>query len=108
MRIENAGDTKAARALLPIIREKYGTIPAFADAHGLDRFKLQKAIRGVLQRMDVPFARDIERATNGAVPIPWWAIRVAADGTEFDVGDPDPTIPTEPAAVDPTGTEGGS
>jgi hypothetical protein len=86
MRIETAYPQRAARALLAHIRERYGTIPAFCAAKGMDRLKVQRAVKGKPRRMDVVFAGEIEVATDGAVPAPWWA---------------------EPAEVEPTGTEGG-
>lgn len=73
MRIEQAAGSRAAQALLAHIRELYGTIPAFSTAKGLDRLKVQKVINGTIKRIDVPFALDIERATDGKVPVPWWA-----------------------------------
>lgn len=62
----------AAAKLLAHIREHYGSIPRFAEMHGFDRIKVQKAIRGQIQRMDVLFALDIQRATRGAVVMEEW------------------------------------
>ena len=73
MKIEQkASDQRASRALLAHIRAKYETIPAFSEATGIDRIKIQKAIRGEIIRMDVEFAFAIEKATAGAVPAAWW------------------------------------
>jgi len=58
--------------VLAYIREHYPNIPAFCDANGLDRLKVQKAIRGKFQQMDAKFAFEAEKATNGAVPASWW------------------------------------
>lgn len=33
---------------------------------------MQKALHGTLQRIDVRFALEVERATNGAVPVASW------------------------------------
>ena len=73
MKIEQkASAQRASRALLAHIRAKYTTVPAFAEATGIDRFKIQKAIRGEFIRMDVDFAFAVEKATKGAVPAAWW------------------------------------
>lgn len=74
MRIEDAeasGD--APKALLKHIRDKYGTVPAFCEAKGLDRIRVQKAIRGKPKKFDVEFAFALERATDGDVPARLWA-----------------------------------
>ena len=73
MRIVQAVGSRAAQALLAHIREQHGTIPAFATAKGVDRLKVQKVINGSIKRVDVNFALEIERATDGKVPMPWWA-----------------------------------
>jgi len=72
MRIEKASGTRAAHALLAHIRGNDWSIPEFAGANGLDRIKLQKVIRGDIERIDVDFAFAVERATDGAVPASWW------------------------------------
>ena len=70
---EQAGSKRACRALLAHIRAtKHKTIPAWCAAHGLDRFKVQNAIRWKVQRVDVKFALEVERATDGVVPASWW------------------------------------
>jgi hypothetical protein len=61
---------QAAAELLAHIREQYGTIPAFSEAKGLDRFKVAKAVNGELQRVDVDFALDVEEATG--IPAEHW------------------------------------
>jgi len=65
-----------------------GTIVEFAKEHGLDRYKLQKILKGRLQRMDVPFATALEKATGGRIPVSRWAIPANAD--------PNDTIPGAP------------
>ena len=71
--IEEASPQRAARALLAYIRKHFGTIPAFCEAAGLDRHKVQNAINGKAKRIDVAFAMAIEEATSGAVKAAWWA-----------------------------------
>lgn len=70
--IEEASPQRASRALLAHIRENYGTIPAFCEAKQQDRFKVQRAIRGEMKRVDMAFATGIELATDGAVQAAWW------------------------------------
>ena len=73
MKIEQkASAQRASKALLAHIRAKFITVPAFAEATGIDRIKVQKAIRGEIKRMDVEFAFAIEKATGGVVPASWW------------------------------------
>lgn len=70
MQIDSASPLiPAAAKLLAIIRGKNGkgTLTDFADAHGLDRYKLQKVIHGDVRRVDVDFAFACQRATKGAV-----------------------------------------
>lgn len=69
--IEQASEIPGAKALLEHIRENYSSVPAFADAHGLQRMKVQRAITS-LQRIDVEFAVAIEAATKGEVKTEWW------------------------------------
>lgn len=83
--IESAsGAAPAATKLLAHIREHYGTIPKFAEAHGLDRIKVQKAIHGKLTRIDVDFAVACFRATNGEVPVEDWILATAVDAPDCD------------------------
>jgi hypothetical protein len=73
MRIEDAAASDdASQALLRHIREHFGTVPAFCEAKGLDRVRVQKAIRGKPKKFDVGFAFAIEKATDGAVPASLW------------------------------------
>ncbi len=78
MRIEKA-DTKrrAPRVLLAYIRDHHRTVEAFAEHAGLPRIKVQKALRGEIERIDVDFAAAVEKATKGKVPMAWW-VGVAA------------------------------
>lgn len=62
----------AAKVLLEHIREEYGSIPNFCEAKNLDRFKVAKACKGELQRIDVDFALDVLEATGGLVKIEGW------------------------------------
>jgi hypothetical protein len=79
MRIEEAADSAdAPQALLKHIRDNYGSVPAFCQAKGLDRIRVQKAIRGKPKKFDVEFAFALEKATGGAVPAALWANRSAA------------------------------
>ena len=59
-----------------------GTIVAFAERHDLDRYKLQKILKGKLRRMDVPFATKLEKATEGRIPISRWSIEPGVDEAE--------------------------
>ncbi len=73
MRIEEPDTTKRApKVLLAYIRANHKTIPAFAEAFGLDRIKVQKAIRGDIDRIDVAFAFKVQKATKGKVRASWW------------------------------------
>lgn len=72
MKIEQASESKAPKALLAYIRKNYGSIPAFAEATGIERLKVQKVIKGNFSRVDVDFAFAIEKATKGQIPAIWW------------------------------------
>lgn len=74
MRIEKADTSRRApKVLLAYIREHHGTVQAFADHAKLDRIKIQKALRGQIERIDVDFALAVQKATKGKVPMAWWA-----------------------------------
>lgn len=70
---EDTSQIPAAQALLKYVREHHekGGIPEFAEKHGLDRLKVQRAIT-TLKRIDVDFAFAIEDATSGAVKAADW------------------------------------
>lgn len=72
MKIDQASEARAPKALLAFIRKNHGSIPAFATAFGLDRIKVQKVVRGNFQRVDVDFAFAVEKATKGEIPAKWW------------------------------------
>ncbi len=72
MKIAQASDARAPKALLAYIRKNHGSIPAFAEASGIDRLKVQKVVRGNFQRVDVDFAFAVEKATGGEIPAKWW------------------------------------
>ena len=75
MRIEKADTSRRApQALLLHIRKNYESIPQFAEKHGLDRIKVQKAINGSIARIDGDFAFAIEKATKTSVPAAWWVL----------------------------------
>jgi hypothetical protein len=77
MAIDDAtGPFPAAQDLLVLIREQFptGGIPAFCEAKGLDRFKVQKAIKGEILRIDVDFAFAVDRATDGRVKAERWCL----------------------------------
>ena len=70
-RILDAAPFPAAEELLAHIRANYvkGGVPAFCEAHNLDRIKVQNAIKGFsrgggLPRITVEFDFAIERATG--------------------------------------------
>ena len=73
MKIDKAAEHRASQGLLAHVRANYPNIPAFCEATGLDRLKVQKAIRGKFLQMDAKFAFAVESATKGAVPASWWA-----------------------------------
>lgn len=83
MKIDHAAEHRASQGLLAHIRQHYPNIPAFCDATGLDRLKVQKAIRGKFRQMDARFAFAVETATKGDVPASWWveSSPVPATGT---------------------------
>lgn len=98
---EEAFKPTGAVALLAYIREKYGSVPNFCDAHDLERIKVQRALNGEIQRIDVDFAFDIETATDGAVLAESWCspesvreerrLRRSRAGTQYGAsGGPDP------------------
>ena len=72
-RIDKAHGPPAAQKLLDHIRERHRTIPAFCEATGLDRLKIQRLIRGLPRRIDVQFAAEIQKATKGAVKLKDWS-----------------------------------
>jgi hypothetical protein len=73
MRIETADTSRRApKVLLAYIRENHGTVEAFAEHAGLDRIKVQKALRGQIGRIDVDFAFAVQKATKGKVQMAWW------------------------------------
>jgi hypothetical protein len=79
MRIETADPTRRApTVLLAYIRKHFGNVEAFANHAGLDRIKVQKAIRGEIERIDVDFAFAVTKATKGKVPAAWWVKSKAA------------------------------
>ncbi len=66
--LEQAGGRRpGAYKLLPYIREHYHSIPAFCEAHGLDRQRVQNAIHGKTRYLDVDFSAGIEKATKGYI-----------------------------------------
>lgn len=69
--------------LLAHIRALDLTIPDWCERKELPRHKVEKAIKGKL-RMSVPFAADLEKATDGAVVVGDWIVDAehAATGTE--------------------------
>jgi hypothetical protein len=71
-RITAPAPREGSRKLLAHVREHYSSIPAFAEAHGLERQKVERAIDGRLQRVDVDFAAAIQAATKGAIEIADW------------------------------------
>jgi hypothetical protein len=77
MLITQAGKTMGATKLLAYVRATSKTIPRFCEENGLNRIKTQKAINGDLQRIDVGFALDIEKATGGAVLVRDWVVAIA-------------------------------
>ena len=73
MRIEKAdSNRRAPRVLLAYIRANHKTVEAFAEHAGLPRIKIQKVLRGEIERIDVDFAHAVEKATKGKIPMAWW------------------------------------
>lgn len=54
-------------------RHYEGSVSKFAKATGLDQSDLSKILRGVRKNLTVEYAKRIEVATRGEVPIPLWA-----------------------------------
>ena len=71
-KIVEAAGLPAAAGLLAHIRASGRSIPEWCEQKGLDRFKVERAIKGRLKRADVEFALAVERATEGAVPAADW------------------------------------
>lgn len=96
-----------AEQLESYIRRHSGSIPRFCEEHRLDRIKVQRAINGDIQRIDVDFAFDIEHATDGIVPADSWCSpdevrderrkRRAERSTKFSPTDEQPTSERVPA-----------
>lgn len=85
MKIEQAADQPAPAALLAHIRaSEHASIPAFCEAKGLDRLKVQKAINGKIKWMDLKFAFEIEKATDGAVAASSWIPEAETEQTATD------------------------
>ncbi len=71
--LEHAGGRRpGAYKLLSYIRANYRTIPAFCEAHSLDRVSVQRAIRGEIRRFEIELAGQIETATKGYVAKEEW------------------------------------
>lgn len=70
--IETAAPLLGAIKLLAYVRKHYDSIPAFCEAKGLDRYKVEKAIKGKLARIDIRFGEDVSAATNGDVKSADW------------------------------------
>lgn len=79
MEIAKACPIPAAQRLLDYIRNESGlkAVTKFCDAHGLDRLKVARALKGGLLRVDVEFAFAIEAATGGEIPAESWCIEPA-------------------------------
>lgn len=71
--IERAVNNKGARALLAHVRRSpQKTLPRWCDKHNLDRHMIADRLAGRATTMPLQLAVAIERATDGAVPAPWW------------------------------------
>lgn len=57
--------TRGAVKLRRFIEASGLSLPAFCEAYDLDRFEVQRALKGETQRIDVDFAARIEAATMG-------------------------------------------
>lgn len=93
------GLTEGARRLREMLDRAGQSVPAFCEANGLDRLKVQRALTGSTKRFDVDFAEDIERATKGAIPHGAWRTPDAQAAAA-----PAPSRPRRPA-LSRTGTE---
>lgn len=93
-----------AADLLRFIRgpKDEGSVPDFADEHGISRMTLQKLFKGRLQHLDVRVALAIEKATKGEIPVARWQERFSlGEGTLTSPPDSDPndTIPGAPPSA---------
>lgn len=79
-KIEEAKGPPGAFKLLAHIREHFDTIPKFCDKKGIDRIKVQKAIKGEFKRIDVSFALDVQAATDGKVALEDWVPGETSEG----------------------------
>lgn len=71
--------TRGARLLREFLAESKQSIPKFAEANGLCRIRVQRALNGERHRIAVDFALAVERATGGAVPIGAWASETTSE-----------------------------
>lgn len=62
----------AAKELLEFIGDE--PVPSFCERKGLDRFKLARLVKGEILRVDVDFAFELERATDGHLPAERWCM----------------------------------
>jgi hypothetical protein len=56
------------------LRRRRLTVYAFCRLHHLDRIQVQRLLNGTVRRITVDLADDIERATEGEVPIRSWRL----------------------------------
>lgn len=72
MRNKKGPLTKGGARLRAYLDRNGLTVPEFCDRHGVDRFRLQKAMNGKARKVYVDLALGVERATDGEVPVPVW------------------------------------
>jgi len=64
--------TKGGRALRAYLDQNALSVPVFCERSRIDRFRVQKAMTGEIEKVSVDLAYQIERATSGAVPMTAW------------------------------------
>lgn len=73
-----------ARALDVFLRERQRTVPDFCESERLDRFHIDRLLRGQVKRPPpVDIVLDLERATEGRVTPAMWreeTLRLDVDG----------------------------
>lgn len=65
--------TAGARELRAYLSANGVSITRFCEANGLDRIQVQRVLNGERTRISVDFARNVERATSGAVAWHLWS-----------------------------------
>lgn len=67
--------SEGARKLRRYLNAEGLSVPDFCEAHGLDRIRVQRYLKGDRTHATVDFAEAIEKATKGEVPWSAWHTR---------------------------------